>query len=209
MEIKILDIKGNWTNRKVEFNDAFFSKKSYDHSIYLEIKRYLSAQRQGTHKSKERGEVSGSTRKIHKQKGTGESRKGNIKNPIFKGGGRVFGPRPRRYFEKINKSTRNLVRKTIIEYKLKTNKVRVIEDIQLEKPNTKFIFNLLRILHLKDEKSLMIVGIKNKNLYLSSRNLKKFKLLNVEELDCYSLLNFLYIIFSESSVNRIRELFMN
>ncbi|AEU09283.1 50S ribosomal protein L4 [Blattabacterium sp. (Cryptocercus punctulatus) str. Cpu] len=209
MELKILDIKGNYTDRKIEFNEKFFGKKSYDHSIYLEIKRYLSAQRQGTHKSKERGDLSGSTRKLHRQKGTGGSRKGNIKNPIFRGGGRIFGPRPRHYFEKINKLTKNLVKKTIIGYKLKENKVKIIEDFQLKIPKTKFILKILKFLKLENKKSLMIIEKPNKNLYLSSRNLKNFKLLNINELNSYSLLNSLYIIFSENSMKKIYEILNN
>ncbi|AFJ90827.1 50S ribosomal protein L4 [Blattabacterium sp. (Blaberus giganteus)] len=203
MELKILDIKGNYTNKKIEFNDKIFFKKSYNHSIYLEIKRYLSAQRQGTHKSKERGELSGSTRKLHRQKGTGGSRKGDIKNPIFRGGGRVFGPKPRKYLTKLNKRTKNIVRKFIIEQKLIQNKVLIIENFQLNVPKTKFILNLLKFLKLKNKKSLMIIGEINKNLYLSSRNLKNFKLLNINELDCFSLINFPYIIFSENSIKKI------
>ncbi|AWU43676.1 50S ribosomal protein L4 [Blattabacterium sp. (Cryptocercus kyebangensis)] len=209
MELKILDIKGNYTTRKIEFNENFFGKKSYDHSIYLEMKRYLSAQRQGTHKSKERGDLSGSTRKLHRQKGTGGSRKGDIKNPIFRGGGRIFGPRPRRYFEKINKLTKNLVKKTIIGYKLKENKIKIIEDFQFEVPKTKLILKILKSLELENKKSLMIIGKPNKNLYLSSRNLKNFKLLNINELDSYSLLNSLYVIFSENSMDKIHELLNN
>ncbi|WP_185859709.1 50S ribosomal protein L4 [Blattabacterium cuenoti] len=206
MELEVLDIKGNNTNRKIQFNEKFVSEKSYDHPIYLEIKRYLSAQRQGTHKSKERGEVSGSRRKLHRQKGTGGSRKGDIKNPLFRGGGRVFGPKPRTYSLKINKLTKNLVRKNIIEYKLKMNQVKVIEDFQLEKPKTKLILNILKSLQLINIKSLMIIEETNRNLYLSARNLKNFKLLNVDELNSYFLLNYSYIILSENSVKKIEKI---
>ncbi|ACX84012.1 50S ribosomal subunit protein L4 [Blattabacterium sp. (Periplaneta americana) str. BPLAN] len=206
MELEILDIKGNSTNRKVLFNEKFFSKKSYDHPIYLEVKRYLSAQRQGTHKSKERGEISGSRRKLHRQKGTGGSRKGDIKNPLFRGGGRVFGPTPRRYFMKINKLTKNLAKKNIIEHKLKTKKVKIIEDFQLKKPKTKLVLNILKSLQLMNEKSLMIVEKADRNLHLSARNLKNFQLLNAEELNSYSLLNSSYVILSENSVKRIERI---
>ncbi|WP_185870330.1 50S ribosomal protein L4 [Blattabacterium cuenoti] len=207
MELKILDIKGNNTNRKVKIDDSIFTTVnfSYDHSVYLEIKRFLSAQRQGTHKSKERGELSGSTRKLHRQKGTGGSRKGDIKNPIFRGGGRVFGPRPKHYFFKLNKLTKKLVRRYIIGYKLKTNKIKIIEDIELETPKTKFILKILNLLQLKNKKLLMITGKSNKNLYLSSRNLKNFKLLNIDELNSYSLLDSSYIIFSENSMSKIHD----
>jgi 50S ribosomal protein L4, bacterial/organelle len=205
MELKILDIKGNYTDKKIEFDDNIFFKKSYHHSMYLEIKRYLSAQRQGTHKSKERGELSGSTKKLHRQKGTGASRKGNIKNPIFRGGGRVFGPKPKKYFSKLNKRTKNAVRKFIIEQKLIHNKIMIVEDLQLNVPKTKFILDFLKSLQLINKKSLMIIGKTNINLYLSSRNLKNFKILSINELDCYSLINFSYIIFSESSIEKVYQ----
>ncbi|WP_185861961.1 50S ribosomal protein L4 [Blattabacterium cuenoti] len=205
MKLKILDIKGNDTTKKVEFNDDFFLKKSYNHSMYLEIKRYLSAQRQGTHKSKERGEISGSTRKLHRQKGTGGSRKGDIKNPIFRGGGRVFGPKPRKYLIKLNKCTKNRVKKFILEQKLIQNEIKIVENIELSKPKTKFILEVLQSLQLKNKKSLMVLGEKNKNLYLSSRNLENFKLLNVYELDCFSLLSFPYVIFSENSLKQLHK----
>ncbi|WP_185870882.1 50S ribosomal protein L4 [Blattabacterium cuenoti] len=203
MELKVLDINGNQTDKKIRFEDNLFSKKSYDHSVYLEIKRYLSAQRQGTHKSKERGELSGSRRKLHRQKGTGGSRKGDIKNPIFRGGGRVFGPRPRKYLTKINKHTKDMVRKFIFEKKLTENKVKVVETMKLDIPKTKFIVKFLDSLQLKNEKSLMIIGKSNRNLYLSSKNLKNFRLLDINELDCFSLLNFSYIILSEDSIEKV------
>ncbi|WP_185873673.1 50S ribosomal protein L4 [Blattabacterium cuenoti] len=207
MKLQILNIQGNFTKKVIEFNDSLFSKKNYDHSIYLEIKRYLLAQRQGTHKSKERGDISGSNRKLHRQKGTGGSRKGSIKNPIFRGGGRIFGPKPRNYIIKINKKTKHLVKKSIIEYKLKKNKIKIIEDIQLNSPKTKLFVNILKSLKLMNKKSLIVVEKLNNNLYLSSRNLKKIKLLTISELNSYFLLNYLYIIFTESSVKMIHKLF--
>lgn len=203
MELKVLDINGNQTDKKIRFENKFFSKKSYDHSVYLEIKRYLSAQRKGTHKSKERGELSGSRRKLHRQKGTGGSRKGDIKNPIFRGGGRVFGPKPRKYLTKINKYTKDMVKKFIFEQKLTQNKVKIVENFKLDVPKTKFIVQFLDSLQLKNKKSLMIIGKSNKNLYLSSKNLRNFKLLDVNELDCFSLLNFSDIILSEDSIEKI------
>ncbi|WP_185850199.1 50S ribosomal protein L4 [Blattabacterium cuenoti] len=203
MELKVLDINGNQTDKKIRFENNLFSNKSYDHSVYLEIKRYLSAQRQGNHKSKERGELSGSRRKLHRQKGTGGSRKGDIKNPIFRGGGRVFGPRPRKYLTKINKHTKDMVRKFIFEKKLTENKVKVVETMKLDIPKTKFIVKFLDSLQLKNEKSLMITGKSNRNLYLSSNNLKNFRLLDINELDCFSLLNFSYIILSEDCIEKV------
>ncbi|WP_185872037.1 50S ribosomal protein L4 [Blattabacterium cuenoti] len=205
MKLIILDTKGNFTNKEVEFDEKIFLKKSYNHSLYLEIKRYLLAQRHGKHKSKERGELSGSTRKLHKQKGTGGSRKGNIKNPIFRGGGRVFGPKPRTYFLKLNKYTKNITKKFIIEQKLIQNQIKIIEDFELKTPKTKLILELLESLQLKNKKLLIVIGKENKNLYLSSRNLENLKLLNVNELDCFSLLNFPYIIFFENSIKTINK----
>ncbi|WP_185850816.1 50S ribosomal protein L4 [Blattabacterium cuenoti] len=206
MELEILDIKGELTNRKIVLNDNFFEKtKPYNHSIYLEIKRYLSAQRHGKHKSKERSDLSGSTKKLHRQKGTGASRKGDIKNPIFRGGGRVFGPRPRLYLSKMNKQTKFLVRKSIIEYKLKKNKVKIIEDIRLDKPKMKPFLKILEYLGLINEKLLMIVEKKNTNLYLSSRNLDKFRLSTICEVNSYLLLKYSYILFSESSAKKIKN----
>ncbi|WP_185864291.1 50S ribosomal protein L4 [Blattabacterium cuenoti] len=203
MEFKVLDINGNKTDKKIQFEDKFLSRKSYSHSVYLEIKRYLSAQRQGTHKSKSRGDLSGSRRKLHRQKGTGGSRKGDIKNPIFRGGGRIFGPKPRKYFTKINKHTKSMVRKYLFEDKLKKNKVKIVENIVLDVPKTKFIVKLLESLQLKNKKSLMIIGKMNNNLYLSSRNIRNFRLLNINELDCFSLLNFSDIILSEDSIEKM------
>ncbi|BBA17319.1 50S ribosomal protein L4 [Blattabacterium cuenoti] len=205
MKLKILDIKGNYTDKKIEFHETTFFKKSYNHSLYLEIKRFLLAQRQGTHKSKGRGELSGSTKKLHRQKGTGGSRKGDIKNPIFRGGGRVFGPKPRKYIIKLNKRTKNIVRKFLIEQKLINNRILIIENLKLDNPKTKFILKILESLQLTNKKSLMIIGEINKNLYLSSRNLKNFKLLSVNELDCFSLINYPYIIFFENSIEKIYQ----
>ncbi|WP_341666228.1 50S ribosomal protein L4 [Blattabacterium cuenoti] len=205
MKLKILDIQGNDTDKKIEFHETIFFKKSYNHSLYLEIKRYLLAQRQGTHKSKERGELSGSTKKLHRQKGTGGSRKGDIKNPIFRGGGRVFGPKPRKYLIKLNKRTKNIVRKFLIEQKLVRNKILIIENLKLNIPKTQFFLKLLKSLQLENKKSLMVIGETNKNLYLSSRNLNNFKLLSVNELDCFSLIKFPYIIFSEDSIHKMYQ----
>ncbi|WP_185855878.1 50S ribosomal protein L4 [Blattabacterium cuenoti] len=208
MILEILDSKGNSTNREFKISDSILNFRSYDHSVYLEIKRFFSKKRQGTHKSKERSELSGSTRKLHRQKGTGGSRKGDIKNPLFRGGGRIFGPRPRDYSLKLNKITKKLVKKYLLEDKLKKNKVKIIEDLKLEIPKTKLFLNILNSFQLKEKKLLMVIGTPNKNLYLSSRNLKNFRLLNINELDSYSLLNSSYVLFSENSVKKIHE-FLN
>ncbi|WP_185864861.1 50S ribosomal protein L4 [Blattabacterium cuenoti] len=206
MELKIFDNNGNLTNEKVEFDDSIFFKKSYEKSLHLEIKRYLFAQRQGTHKSKERGEVSGSTRKLHRQKGTGNSRKGSIKNPIFRGGGRVFGPRPRKYYIKVNKTTKSIIRKFIIEKKILQNKVKIVDDISsLKIPKTKLVLKLLDSLNLIGKKSLIITGKYDKILYLSFRNLKMYKFIHVNELDCFSLLNYPYVILLKNSIEKIKN----
>ncbi|WP_185882763.1 50S ribosomal protein L4 [Blattabacterium cuenoti] len=203
MKITILDIHGNYTDKIIKINEDKFLKKSYHYSLYLEIKRYLHSQRQGTHKSKERGEVTGSNRKIHRQKGTGSSRKGTIKNPIFRGGGRVFGPKPRNYSIKLNKKIKNKVKRFILEYKIMKNRIKIIENIALDNPKTKFFSKLLLSLKLNNIKSMMIIDKFNRNLYLSSRNIKKFKLIQLNELDSFSLLHFSYIIVCENSIKHI------
>ncbi|WP_185872602.1 50S ribosomal protein L4 [Blattabacterium cuenoti] len=207
MKLNVLNKNGNITDKKIDFKDLIFSTKSYDHCIYLEIKRYLSAQRQGTHDSKNRSKIIGSNRKLHKQKGLGGSRKGSIKNPIFRGGGRIFGPIPRKYIKKTNKITKHLVRQYILEYKLKTNTVFVIEDITLTNPSTKTLVKILTTLKLNNKKSLLIINDKNKNLYLSSRNLTNFKLLSINDLNSYLLLKYYYIIFTESSLINVFNFF--
>ncbi|WP_185855352.1 50S ribosomal protein L4 [Blattabacterium cuenoti] len=203
MEFKVLDKHGNYTDKKICFDDKMLSNKKYDNSVYLENKRYLLAQRQGTHKSKERGEISGSNRKLHRQKGTGSSRKGNIKNPIFRGGGRVFGPKPRKYLIKINKNTKSKVKKFLIEEKIINKKINIIENIQIKFPKTKFFVTLLKSIKLYNVKLLIISGDINKNLYLSSRNLKLLKFIHINELNCFYLLNFPNILLFENCIDKI------
>lgn len=208
MEFKVLDKKGNLTKKKINFDNFFLKeeKKNYEYLVYLEIKRYLLSQRQGTHKSKERGELSGSTKKLHRQKGTGSSRKGSIKNPIFKGGGRVFGPTPRKYKIKINKNVRNMVKKFLFKKKIKDNKIKIVEDINMKKPKTKVILTLLKGLNLENFKSLIISEKLNRNVYLSSRNLQKCNVLSIDNIDCFSLLNFSYFLVFESAVNNLKNI---
>ena len=172
MEVKVLNISGKETGRKVQLSDDVFGIEPNNHAVYLDVKQYLANQRQGTHKAKERAEVTGSTRKIKKQKGTGTARAGSIKNPLFKGGGTVFGPRPRSYSFKLNKNLKRLARKSAFSIKAKESNLVVVEDFNFETPNTKNFINVLKALGLENKKSLFVLGDSNKNVYLSSRNLK-------------------------------------
>ena len=171
MKVAVIDINGKETGRSVELSDSVFAVEPHNHSIYLDVKQYLANQRQGTHKAKERAEIAGSTRKIKKQKGTGTARAGSIKSGVFRGGGRMFGPRPRNYGFKLNKNVKRLARKSALSMKAKTSNVVVLEDVSFDAPNTKNFKNLLSSLGLADKKSLFVLGESNKNVYLSSRNL--------------------------------------
>ncbi|WP_185877728.1 50S ribosomal protein L4 [Blattabacterium cuenoti] len=209
MELNILDFEGNFTKKKINFNNKNFFKKNYDHSVYLEIKRYLFSQRQGTHKSKEKSELSGSNRKLHRQKGTGGSRKGDIKNPIFRGGGRIFGPKPRKYSIKVNKKVKNIAKKYVIEHKLLKNEIKIVKNIKLKKPKTKIVLKLLNSIGFFKEKVLIINEKFDKNLYLSFRNIKRCNIININDVTCFYLLNCSYIILFENSVNKFQKLFFD
>lgn len=210
MKIKIFNIKGEDTFRVLNLNNNIFGLKvNNKHLVYLEIKRYLACQRQGTHKSKEKGEITGSTRKLQRQKGTGNSRKGSIKSPILRGGGRVFGPRPRNYNFKLNKSLKKLSKKIILSYKLKNEKIIVIEDFYFKKPKTKNMLNLLNAFNIYNKKSLFVLGDKSKNIYLSSRNINKVKVVNYFELNSYDILNSDFILFLETSLLYIEKTLIN
>src|SRR6056300_826460 len=200
MELNVLNIKGKETGRKVKLNAAVFAIEPNDHAIYLDVKSHLANKRQGTHKSKERAEITGSTRKIKKQKGTGTARAGSIKNPLFKGGGRVFGPTPRDYSQKVNKKVKRLARKSALSIKAKQNSIIVLEDFQMDKPQTKDYIKMLSALGLADKKSLLVLGDLNKNVYLSSRNLKNSKVVINSELNTYGISNANSLILSESSI---------
>jgi large subunit ribosomal protein L4 len=189
MEAKVLDFNGKDTGRKVQLSDSVFGIEPNNHAVYLDVKQYLANQRQGTHKAKERAEVTGSTRKIKKQKGTGTARAGSIKNPLFKGGGTVFGPRPRSYSFKLNKSLKRLARKSAFSIKAKEANIIVLEDFNFETPNTKNFINVLKALELENKKSLFVLGDTNKNVYLSSRNLKASSVVSSSELSTYAILN--------------------
>ncbi len=207
MEVSVLNNTGKDTGRKVNLPDEIFGIQPNDHAIYLDVKQYLANQRQGTHKSKERGEITGSTKKLHKQKGTGGSRKGSIKNPLFKGGGRVFGPRPRDYSFKLNKKVKVLARKSALAYKASNTAIAVLEDFTLDAPKTKDYLMFLQNFSAVDQKTLLIVGDANPNVYLSSRNLPKAKVTTVNQLNTYELLHADRLFISESSLPKIEELF--
>lgn len=205
MEVKVLDINGKETGRTVQLADSVFAIEPNKHAIYLDVKQYLANQRQGTHKSKERNEVTGSTRKIKKQKGTGTARAGSVKNPLFKGGGTVFGPRPRSYSFKLNKALKRLARKSAFSIKANESNLVVVEDFNFELPSTKNFINVLRALGLENKKSLFVLGESNKNVYLSSRNLEKSSVVVSSELSTYGILNSGSLVLTEGSVAGIVE----
>ena len=203
MEVKVLDITGKETGRKVNLDDTVFAIEPNKHAVYLDVKQYLANQRQGTHKAKERAEVAGSTRKIKKQKGTGTARAGSKKSPLFKGGGTVFGPRPRSYSFKLNKNLKRLARKSAFSLKAQESNIIVVEDFTFETPNTKKFINVLSSLGLENKKSLFILGDANKNVYLSSRNLKVTSVVNCAELSTYAILNAKSLVLLEGSIEAI------
>jgi large subunit ribosomal protein L4 len=205
MEAKVLDINGKDTGRKVQLSDSVFGIEPNNHAVYLDVKQYLANQRQGTHKAKERAEVAGSTRKIKKQKGTGTARAGSKKSPLFKGGGTVFGPRPRSYSFKLNKSLKRLARKSAFSLKVKESNLLVVEDFNFETPNTKNFINVLKALGLENKKSLFVLGDSNKNVYLSSRNLKASNVVTNSELSTYEILNANNLVLLEGSLEGIEE----
>ena len=205
MEVKVLDINGKETGRTIELSDSVFGIEPNQHAIYLDVKRYLAAQRQGTHKSKERGEITGSTRKIKKQKGTGTARAGSIKNPLFRGGGRVFGPRPRNYSIKLNKNLKRLARKSAVSLKAQESNLVVVEDFNFDAPSTKQFVNVLKALGLENKKSLLVLGESNKNVYLSSRNLRRASVVTDSGISTYDVMNANSLIITESSVEGIVE----
>ncbi|TBW27435.1 50S ribosomal protein L4 [Gramella sp. KN1008] len=205
MEVAVLDIKGKETGRKAKLSDAVFAIEPNEHAVYLDVKQYLANQRQGTHKAKERAEIAGSTRKIKKQKGTGTARAGSIKSPIFKGGGRVFGPRPRNYGFKLNKNLKRLARKSALSMKANDKAIMVVEDFSFDTPKTKNFIEVLQALGIETKKSLIVLGDANKNVYLSSRNLKTSEVISSSELSTYKILNAKNIVFLEGSLEGIES----
>ena len=205
MKVAVLDINGKDTGRKVELSKEVFGIEPNDHAIYLDVKQYFANQRQGTHKSKERAEIAGSTRKIKKQKGTGTARAGSIKSPVFRGGGRIFGPRPRSYSFKLNKNLKQLARKSALSIQAKDNNLVVVEDFNFDTAKTKNFTNVLKALELESKKSLFVMSGSNNNVYLSSRNLKTSKVVSNSGLNTYGILNAGKVVISESSLEEIKN----
>lgn len=205
MEVVVVNVSGQETGARVQLPDSIFGVEPNDHAIYLDVKQYLANQRQGTHKSKQRNEIAGSTRKVHKQKGTGGARAGSIKSPLFNGGGRVFGPQPRDYSFKLNKKLKSLARKSALSYKAQDNHIVVLEDFNFDSIKTKNYINLVAGLNFTDEKTLLVLPSANKNIYLSSRNIKKAKVITADQLSTYDVLNAGRLLLTASSVKTLEE----
>lgn len=206
MDVAVLKYSGESTGRKISLSDAVFGIEPNDHAIYLDVKSYLANQRQGTHKSKQRNEISGSSRKIKKQKGTGGARAGNIKSPLFKGGGRVFGPTPRDYSFKLNKKVKDLARRSALSYKLKDSSISVLEDFNFDSPKTKSYVTMLNALSLSDKKTLLVLPDTSKNVVLSGRNIQNTKITTAEQINTYDLMNADTVIIAESSLTKVQNL---
>ncbi len=207
MKLDILNINGEKTGREIELPEDIFGIEPNEHSLYLAVKAYLANQRQGTHKSKERSEMSGSTRKLHRQKGTGGSRKGDINNPLYYGGARVFGPRPRDYSQKLNKKVKLLARKSALSAKASNSSIYVVEDFSFEAPRTKSYIGILNSLKISDLKSVVVTGDYEKEVYLSSRNLPNSKVVRAQDLNVYNILHANTLVLSESAVEKIKQSF--
>ena len=207
MKLSVYNTEGKETSKTVSLSKDIFGIEPNDHAIYLDVKNYLAAQRQGTHKSKERSDVTGSRRKIRKQKGSGAARVGDIKNPLFRGGGRVFGPRPRSYDFKVNKKVKRLARKSALSYMAKDKNIIVLEDFSFDTPKTKSYTDILSNFDLLDNKTVLVLAESNKNIFLSSRNLKKVKVVLASELNTYTVMNANKLMVMESSINEIEKNF--
>ena len=205
MKVAVLDNTGKDTGRKIELSEAIFGIEPNNHAVYLDVKQHLANKRQGTHKSKERADIVGSTRKIKKQKGTGTARAGSIKSPLFRGGGRVFGPRPKDYSFKLNKSLKRLARKSALSMKAKENNVIVLEDFNFDTPKTKNFVQVLKALSIEDKKSMFVLGASNNNVYLASRNLKRANVVNASGVNTYSVVNSNKLILLESTLEDIES----
>lgn len=203
MEVSVLNINGQETGRKVQLNDAIFGIEPNDHVLYLDVKQYLANQRQGTAKSKERSEVSGSTRKLGRQKGGGGARRGDINSPVLVGGGRVFGPKPRNYSFKLNKKVKALARKSALSYKAQESAIVVIEDFTMEAPKTKDFVNITKNLKVEGKKLLLLLPEVNKNVFLSSRNLQRTNVMTATQLNAYKVLNADVLVITENSLKAI------
>jgi large subunit ribosomal protein L4 len=206
MELAVLKHNGEETGRKVTLSDDIFAIEPNDHAIYLDVKQYLANQRQGTHKAKQRHEVAGSTRKIKKQKGTGGARAGSLKSPVFRGGGRVFGPQPRDYSFKLNKKLKQLARRSALAYKVQDNSLTILENLSFDAPKTKSYISLMADLSLTDKKTLLVLPENNKNVYLSSRNLPKTKVVTVDDVNTYQVLYADNLILCEGALSKLETL---
>lgn len=209
MELAIHNSEGKATSKKVKLSDDVFAIEPNDHAIYLDVKQYLAAQRQGTHKSKERAEIARTTKKLKRQKGTGGARAGSMKSPLFRGGGRVFGPRPHEYKIAVNKKVKALARKSALTYKAKENNIIVLENLNFDEPKTSLYAEMLNALKVADKKTLLVVAEHNKNVFLSSRNLTAAKVVVASELTTYDILNASSLILLEASVTKIENLLNN
>ena len=205
MKVSVVDQKGKDTGRQVDLSKDVFGVDPHEHALYLDVKQYLAHQRQGTHKTKERAEIKGSTRKIKKQKGTGTARAGSIKNPLFRGGGRTFGPRVRSYNQKVNKNVKRLARKSALSLKVKNKSLTVVEDFDFDTPKTKSFMAVLDALGVSEKKSLMVLGSTSKNIYMSARNLQRAEVVTDSELSTYKIVNAQHLILAESAVNFINS----
>ena len=205
MELSVYNIQGKDTGKKVTLNDTVFGVEPNDHAIYLDVKQFLANQRQGTHKSKERSEISGSTRKLHKQKGTGGARIGDINSPVLVGGGRVFGPNPRDYRFKLNKKVKALARKSALTYKAQENAIVVVEDFSFEAPKTKDFVALTKNLQVADKKIVLVLSDQNKNVYLSARNLTNARVITLSDLNTYRVLDNKALVLTESALEAINQ----
>lgn len=206
MELAVFKHNGEETGRKITLSDDIFAIEPNDHAIYLDVKQYMANQRQGTHKAKQRHEVAGSTRKIKKQKGTGGARAGSLKSPVFRGGGRVFGPQPRDYSFKLNKKLKQLARRSALAYKVKDSSLMILENVSFDAPKTKTFISLMADLSLTDKKILLVLPENNKNVYLSSRNLPKAKVVTVDDVNTYQVLNADNLILCEGALSKLETL---
>jgi len=209
MKLNVYNIEGQETGKKVELKKAIFGIEPNDHAIYLEVKQYLANNRQGTHKAKERADINGSTRKVKRQKGTGTARLGSVKSPVLRGGGRAFGPRPRSYNFKLNKKVKQLARKSALTYKATSKSIIVLDNMQLVQPKTKDFASMLSNLKLDNKKSLFVLPEPNKNIYLSSRNLKRVNIITASNIATYDIMNCNVLVFLEQSIEVLEKMFSN
>lgn len=207
MKVDVLTIKGGSTGKSVDLPEGIFGIEPNEHAVYLAVKQYNAAQRQGTHKAKEKGEVKASTRKIKKQKGTGTARAGSLKSPVFRGGGRIFGPRPHLYNVKLNKKVKSLAKASALSHKASTEGVKVVENFSLDAPKTKDFIAILDALELNNSKALFVLGDYDKNVFISSRNVPKSRVISINELNTYDVMNSSTIVFSESALDKLKESF--